>query len=422
MTAAVRAVRRPYAWVVFGVTFVTLLLASARIPVPGVVLDPLHEELGWSKGTVGAAQAVSLVLFGLMGPLAAALLARFGLRRVVTLALVTVTIGTGLTSVMTQPWHFVLAWGVIVGAGTGCMATVLAASVANRWFVARRGLITGCLTAATATGQLVFLPVLTALSDGPGWRWVVRVAALSAALAIVPVVLLMRDKPEDVGQRALGAPEGYRTPPPPTRPISLAWTGLRSVSGSRAFWLLVGGFFVCGLSTNGLVQTHFISAAHDHGLARTTAAGYLVLIGVFDIIGTMASGALTDRYDPRRLLFAYYALRGVSLLVLEPSLTAGSAPLVVFMVFYGLDWVATVPPTVALCRECFGPELATVTYGWVFAAHQLGGASAAWGAGALRDLTGSYTVAWLLAGVCCLGAAIGSLSIGRPALRPVPIT
>ncbi len=387
--------------------------------MPGVILDPLHDEFGWSKATVGAAQAVSLLLFGLMGPFAAALLARFGLRRVVAIALAVVAFGTALTSVMTAAWQFVVAWGVIVGAGTGCMATVLAATVANRWFVARRGLVTGCLTAATATGQLVFLPVLTAMSDGAGWRWVVRVAAISAAAAVVPVLAFMRDKPEDVGQRAYGAPEGHVTPPPPGNPVGVAFAGLRAVSGAGAFWLLVGGFFVCGLSTNGLIQTHFLSAAHDHGLTRTTAAGYLVLIGIFDIVGTMASGALTDRYDPRRLLFAYYALRGLSLLVLEPALSAGSSPLLLFMVFYGLDWVATVPPTVALCRECFGPQLATVTYGWVFAAHQLGGASAAWGAGAIRDVTGSYTPAWLVAGALCLAAAVGSLSIGRP--RSVPV-
>jgi len=400
-----------YAWVVFGATFVTLLLAAGFRSSPGVLIEPLQAEFGWTKADIGLAVSVNVLLFGLMGPFAAALLARFGLRRVVSLALLAIAVGAGLTASIDQRWQLVLLWGVVVGAASGCMATVLAATVANRWFVKRRGLVTGALTAATASGQLIFLPLFGAFVDGPGWRWVSYTVAITALLAIPVVLLFIRDKPEDVGQVAYGAPPGWATPPPPEHPVRMAIGGLMSLRRTGAFWLLFGSFAVCGLSTNGLIQTHFISAAHDHDISNPAAL--LALIGGFDVIGTLLSGVLTDRYDPRRLLFAYYGLRGLSLLLLQPALSAGSSSLLVFMVFYGLDWVATVPPTVALCREVCGAELATVGYGWVFAGHQVGAAIAAWGAGYLRDTTGSYQAAFLIAGIACLAAAVGTQQISR---------
>ncbi|HEX9258144.1 MAG TPA: MFS transporter, partial [Acidimicrobiales bacterium] len=305
-----------YAWVVFGATFATLLLAAGFRSSPGVLIDPLQDEFGWTKADIGLAVSVNVLLFGLMGPFAAALLARFGLRRVVSLALLATAAGAGLTPFVNHLWQLVLLWGVVVGAATGCMATVLAATVANRWFVARRGMVTGALTAATASGQLVFLPLFERFVDGPGWRWVSYTVAAGALLAVPFVVLFVRNKPEDVGQVAYGAPPGWKTPPPPSNPIRHAIGGLASLRRTGAFWLLFGSFAVCGLSTNGLIQTHFISAAHDHSIAHP--ATLLAMIGVFDVVGTLASGLLTDRYDPRRLLFAYYGLRGVSLLLLQP--------------------------------------------------------------------------------------------------------
>jgi predicted MFS family arabinose efflux permease len=314
---------------------------------------------------------------------------------------------------VTTRWQLVLCWGVLVGIGSGCMATVLAATVANRWFVERRGLVVGALVAATATGQVIFLQFLTRLTDNAGWRWV-PVVVCGAALLAAPLAFgLLRDKPEDVGLRAYGAPEGYVTPPPPKHPITDAFDGLRAISRLGGFWLLFGGFLVCGVSTNGLIQTHFISAAHDHGITRTASAAMLSVIGLFDIVGTVASGWLTDHYDPRRLLGMYYALRGMSLLVLDPALTAGHRPMWVFIAFYGLDWVATVPPTVKLCAEVCGQQRATVAYGWVFAGHQIGAALAAWGAGYVRDHTGSYQLSFMIAGVMCLVAAAGTQRIGR---------
>lgn len=403
-----------YAWVVFAVGFVTLLGAAGFRSAPGVLIEPLGDEFGWSKATVGGAVSVNLLLFGLMGPFAAALMLRYGLRRVVASALVIISLGALGTTQMRSAWQLVLLWGVVVGVGAGCMAAVFAATIATRWFSTRRSLVTGCLTAASASGQLVFLPVLSRMAEGVGWRWVSVTIAL-CALAVLPLVLLfLRERPEDLGLRPYGATEDDPTPPPPVgNPVAVAFTGLRDAWTSGAFWLLFGSFWVCGLSTNGLIQTHFITAARDHGISPTHAASLLALIGVFDVIGTVGSGWLSDRHDPRKLLVAYYALRGVSLIVLHPALEAAGLPLAGFMVFYGLDWVATVPPTIALCGSTFGRERAPVVFGWVFAGHQLGAAAAAWGAGWIRDAFGSYQPAFAVAGIACIAAAMAVPSIGR---------
>jgi predicted MFS family arabinose efflux permease len=309
---------------------------------------------------------------------------------------------------------------VVVGLGTGAMANVLAASVATRWFVRRRGLVVGALTAAAATGQLVFLPLLAALAEGPGWRWS-SVAVAAGALLVVPLVLaFLRNSPADAGLRPYGAPEDTPIAPPvaPPNPVGTALRVLREASRVPAFWLLAGSFAICGATTNGLIGTHLIPAAHDHGLAETTAAGLLALVGIFDIAGTLGSGWLTDRMDPRRLLLWYYGLRGVSLLVLAPALADGGLGLVGFVVVYGLDWVATVPPTVALSHEVFGREKGTVVFGWVFAAHQLGAAAAASAAGAIRTALGDYLVAFVSGAALCLVAALVTQAIRRPAAVP----
>ena len=319
--------------------------------------------------------------------------------------------GAGLTTQMSHSWQLFLLWGVVVGAGSGCMATVFASTVASRWFIARRGIVTGALTAATASGQLVFLPLLTSLASHHGWRWVGAVVCLTT-LSVQPVVwLFLRDKPSDIGLLPYGAPEGYEPPVMNGSPVANAFGALRAVRGSGVFWLLFGSFAVCGLSTTGLVQTHFISAAHDHGFSETQAGTYLAMIGIFDVVGTIFSGWLTDRLDPRKLLMGYYLLRGLSLFVLDPALAHGHGSLFGFMMFYGLDWVATVPPTIALCIQHFGTSRGPLVYGWVFAGHQIGGALAAWGAGALHDATGNYQAAFLIAGVACLVAGVGVLRI-----------
>jgi MFS family permease len=399
------------AWWVAAVTFLALVGAAAFRAVPGVLIDPLRSEFGWSVSTISAAVAVNMALYGLTAPFAAALMERFGIRRVVVCALLLTALGSGLTVFMTASWQLVLFWGVLVGLGTGSMALSLVATVTGRWFVARRGLVSGILTAGSATGQLVFLPVVAVVDE----HWGLRAASLgttAAALAVVPLVAwLLRDRPRDVGEVPYGGTAADDREPVRSGAARAAVQGLVEGARHRTFWLLAGGFLICGMSTNGLVQPHFIPAAHDHGLPVTTAAGLLAVVGIFDIAGTVFSGWLTDRYDPRVLLLTYYGLRGLSLFALPvlfgPHLHVS---MVAFIVFYGLDWVATVPPTLALCREHFGAR-APVVFGWVFASHQVGSAIAAFGGGVIRDVTGSYDLAWLLAGGLCLAAAVMSISI-----------
>ncbi len=396
------------------VAFIALVGAAGFRATPGVLMVPLQDEFGWSRATTSAAVSVNLVLYGLTAPFAAALMDRFGVRRITAAALTLVAAGSGLTVFMSASWQLVLCWGVLVGLGTGSMAMVFAATVAGRWFVRHRGLVIGVLTAGGAAGQLVFLPVLAWLVEAHGWRSASLTVAAAALLVVPLVVLVLRERPSDVGLLPYGA---TTEEPDPPRTGDAARTALRALSGAwrtKAFWLLAGGFFICGASTNGLVGTHFIPAAHDHGMTETTAAGLLALVGVFDIVGTVASGWFTDRLDSRVLLGWYYALRGLSLLVL-PVLFADSPhpSMLVFVIFYGLDWVATVPPTIALAREVFGPSAGTIVFGWIFASHQLGAAAAAAVAGLLRTSLGSYTLAWWGAGVLCLFAAGMSMSIAR---------
>ncbi|WP_051178831.1 MFS transporter [Nocardia concava] len=405
------------AWIVAAVSIVALIGAAGFRSVPGVLMDPLHEEFGWSHGTIGAAVSVNVVLYGLFSPFAAALMDRFGIRRVVACALLLIAAGSGLTVFMTQPWQLMATWGVLVGVGVGSMSMSFVATITGRWFVKQRGLVTGVLTAAGAAGQLVFLPLIASLARDHGWRTPSLVVS-GLALAVVPlVVLFVRDFPSDVGARAYGAEPGsdagVRTSSPGG--ATRALTVLATIVRKPVFWLLAGGFAICGASTNGLIGTHFVSAAHDHGMPATTAASLLAVCGLFDVAGTIASGWLTDRLDSRYLLVTYYTLRGISLLFL-PILFGPDVQLSMwaFIIFYGLDWIATVPPTVALCREHFGAD-GPVAFGWVFASHQLGAALAAFGAGAIRDAQGSYTTAWFIAGGLCGLAALLSAGIQRKA-------
>jgi predicted MFS family arabinose efflux permease len=417
---------------VAAVAFVALLGAAGFRAAPGVLMVPLQDEFGWSRGTLSLAVGVNLVLFGLTAPFAAALMDRFGIRRVTAVALTLVALGSGLTVFVQQSWQLVLLWGVLGGLGTGSMALVFAATVAQRWFVARRGLVMGILTAGSATGQLIFLPVVAAAAEVAGWRTASLVIA-GAALAVVPLVLLvLRDQPSDLGVTAYGAdePEPRAHEDVAHEPDQIPATvqhgagraaveALREASHSRTFWALMAGFAICGATTNGLIGTHFVPAAHDHGMQQTTAAGLLAVVGIFDIVGTVASGWLTDRFDPRLLLGGYYLFRGVGLALLPVLLGDAVHPsMVAFVVIYGLDWVATVPPTVALCRNVFGAS-GTIVFGWVFASHQVGAALASVAAGVVRDETGTYTAAWFSAAALCVVAAALSVGIRRDARHPV---
>ena len=400
------------AWWVALVSFVTVMSAAAFTAAPGLFVDPLHDELGWSRATIGLGVGIQSVLYGLTAPFAASLMDRFGMRPVVGAALGVIAVGSLSTVWMTAPWQFVLGWGLLVGVGSGSMALAFTATVTARWFVARRGLVSGILTAATASGQLVFLPVLGWLVENEGWRPASVTVAVAALAAVPLVVLWLRDHPADLGLAPYGG-EYVPRPAPVRGAARRAVTVLLDAARTGPFWLLAGAFAICGASTNGLVRTHFVPDAHDHGMSMTVAAGLLAVIGVVDVAGTVASGWLTDRYSPRALLGVYYTLRGVSLLFL-PSLMAPHVepPMLFFIVFYGLDWVATVPPTIALCREHYG-EQGPIVFGWVLASHQVGAGIVAFAGGLVRDVTGSYDVVWYGAGALCAGAAIMSLAARR---------
>ncbi|GAA4861229.1 MFS transporter [Kitasatospora terrestris] len=411
--APTRSSRPHYAWVVFGVSLVVLVGSAGFRSTPGLMMDALSGEFGWSHATVSSAVSVNLTLYGLTAPFAAALMDRFGVRLVVVCALLTIATGAGLTILMTQPWQLVLCWGVLVGLGSGSMAGAFATTVSGRWFKARQGLVTGVLTAAGAAGNLVFLPVLAALVENHGWRAAVVTVSVAASAVAVPVLLLMRERPADLGLLPYGATEPPPAPPAAGSALARSLRVLKDAAGTRPFWLLAGSFAICGATTAGLVGTHFVPAAHDHGMPNTTSASLLALVGVFDVVGTIASGWFTDRFDSTRLLVAYYGLRGVSLLLL-PQLFGDSLrpPILAFVIFYGLDWVATVPPTVALCRRYFGED-APIVFGWVLACHQIGAAAVAGLAGLARDRFGDYDATWYAAGGLCAVAVLLCLALRR---------
>jgi len=408
--------RLHYAWIIAGVTFVVLIGTAGIRATPGVLMVSLEAEFGWSRAVISSAVAINIALFGLLGPFAASLMDRWGLRRVVLGALALLAVSVALTTRMQNQWQLTLLWGVLVGTGTGVTSMVLAAIVANRWFDERRGLVLGVLSAANATGQLIFLPTLASLVASRGWRAAALLVAGAASVVFLIVAVFMRDRPEDLGLLPYGRNVGVAPPRPAMAPIA----ALRHAMRSRAFWILAGTFFVCGASTNGLIGTHLIAACHDYGIAEVRSAQLLAMMGIFDIIGTTASGWLTDRYSSRHLLFAYYTLRGVSLLFLPLTLQNGGGELAWFAVFYGLDWIATVPPTVRLTAEAFGRENTGVIYGWIGASHQLGASMAALGAGTIRTFAGDYQFAFWIAGVLCVLAGTSFLTFGRRVFRLAP--
>ena len=397
-----------YGWIVTGTAFLTMLVSAGVVGAPGVLIVPLQREFGWSAAEVSTSFAIRLVLFGLTGPFAAALMNRYGVRPVVAAALLLIAAALLASLRMTTIWELDLTWGVMVGTGTGFTAAVLGATVATRWFTHRRGLVLGLLTASSATGQLLFLPLLADITARFGWRAAVVPIAVVLVVAACVLFLLMVERPSDLGL----APYGEAVVTPPADAAGSPFAALREASRVPLFWLLFGTFFVCGCSTNGLIQTHFIAFCGDFAIAPVTAAGVLATMGIFDFFGTVGSGWLSDRYDNRRLLFWYYGLRGLSLLFLPFSGFTIPA-LSVFAMFYGLDWIATVPPTVKLAARRFGRERAALVFGWIFTGHQLGAATAALGAGLVRTAYGTYTPAFLAAGGLCLVAALAVVTLAR---------
>jgi MFS family permease len=413
--------RKPlhYGWIVAAVTFLALLAAAGVRSAPSVFIVPVETEFGWTRTTVSAAIAINLLLYGLLGPFAAAFMDRIGLRATAIIAFVTMAVGLLGTLVMTASWQLMLLWGVVIGTGSGIASLVMGAVVASRWFIGRRGLVMGLLTSSFAAGQLIFLPLLARIVSQHSWRWAVVVATVIVLVMIPVVALLLRDYPRDLGLKPYGAPDDYVEPPvpKPVNPFTAALSSLGEGFGSRDFWLLSLSFWVCGASTNGLIGTHLIPFCIESGVPAETAAGLLASMGVFNFIGTTASGWLSDRFDSRYLLFWYYALRGVSLLFLPYIFDFSFYGLTFFAVFYGLDWIATVPPTVRLTANSFGAARAGMMFGWITAMHQVGSAMAAAGAGLLHDTVGNYTSSFMISGLLCFLASAAVLPVGR---RPAP--
>ena len=410
-----------YAFVVVAVIFVALLAAAGLRSAPSVMMVPLEESFGWGRDIISLAAAIGIFLYGLAGPFAAALMERVGLRRTLLAALALMSGSTFLSLFMTAPWQLVATWGVLSGVGSGAVATVLGAMIVNRWFKTNRGLVMGLMSASSATGMLIFLPVLAALAQSGGWRPVVIAVAVAIALLIPLVWLLVPERPSSVGLVRYGAePDDVPPVSPAAQGNFIAHTlgTLRRAARTRVFWYLFATFFICGFTTNGLVGTHLIAFCGDMGIAEVQAASLLAVMGVFDLIGTTLSGWLTDRFDPRKLLGVYYAVRGLSLIYL-PYSNFSVASLTIFAVLYGLDWIATVPPTLRLSNEAFGDRSGPLVFGWIVAGHQVGAAAAAFFGGTMREMQGNYELAFVIAGMTGIVAACISLLItpGRTGFR-----
>lgn len=399
-----------YSWVVLAVTFIAIIVAGIIRSSSGIFIDPFETEFGFGRPMISFAFAMCLFLYGFSGPFMAAFVEVFGLKRMMLISMAILSIGLGLTFVMKNEWQLILIWGVMLGIGSSLFLTVLSAQVANRWFVKRRGLAVGILTAATATGQLILLPVLANFVENYSWRTAIAVIFVLSTIMLMVIGVFMKSWPGDIGLKSYGQEEetmeqshrnGNRNP------FKMAISSLLEGIKVKEFWLLAGSFFICGLSTSGLIGTHFISYCISFGIPLVTAAAMLSFMGVFDLIGTTISGWLTDRYDNRWLLFWYYTLRGVSLLFLPFALAQGSYTwLVIFSIFYGLDWIATVPPTIGLTRQKFGIEKSAMMYGWITASHQVGAGVAAYTGGVVFKVFGSYMWAFLLAGGFCILASL----------------
>ena len=408
-----------YAWIIAGVTFIALLVAGAIRATAGLLIVPLENDFHWSRATISFAVGVNILLYGLIGPFAAAMMDSFGVRRIMLGGLALLGAGVVLTPLMQQSWQLVVLWGLLVGSGSGVMANVLAATIAARWFTARRGLVLGLLLSSSAAGQLLFLPLLAAIISTYGWRAMVLFLAAVPLLLLIPVAKLVHNRPEDIGVRAYGEDPGTPAAAPAKagNPIRVAFAGLGTGLRSRDFWLLAGSFFVCGASTSGLIGTHLIAACTDKGMTEVAAASMLGMMAAFNFVGATGSGWLSDRVDNRVLLAVYYSLRGLSL-VLLPFAFDSFYMLGLFVIFYGLDWIATVPPTVRLTANAFGKENTGLMFGWISAVHQLGGAAAAYVGGLMRVGLGSYMEAFIVSGVLCFIGAALVMFIGRSPKQP----
>ncbi len=417
--------RLHYAWVIAGVTFAVAGLMAGVRAAPSVLIVPFEEEFHWSRTTISLAIGINLLIYGGVGPFAAAVMDRFGVRRTMSLAMLATGIGVGLTPAMTETWQLLALWGVVGGFGTGFLGWFISAYIATRWFHERQGTVMGVLTAANAAGQLVFLPSMAWLTAQTGWR-IMSLCLTAIVIGCVPIVLwLMRDHPQDLGLAPYGARRVVPRVTATGNPVTAALRALADGVRLRDFWLVAGTYFICGASTNGLITTHLIPACVDHGLTEVVGAGLLATTGVFSFLGGTASGWLSDRYDNRYLLSWYFALRGLSLIYLPFAFDSAFYGLSLFSVFYGLDWIATGPPTARLMSGIVGVERTGIMIAWVTVIHQVGAAGAAYFGGMMRLSFGTYLETFILSGALCMVAALMALMIGvqprrEPAAPAVP--
>ncbi|WP_423798330.1 MFS transporter [Neobacillus sp. SAB-20_R2A] len=405
-----------YSWFILSITFLSIIVAGIVISSSGLFIDPFEKEFGWDRSIIALAFAISLFLYGISGPFMAALLEVIGLKKMMIVSMATLLTGIMLTFIMNQSWQLIIIWGVIMGLGASLFLTVVSPYVANHWFAKRRGLAVGILTASTATGQLILLPVLAAIIENYSWRWAIGLIMLLSFIMLIIIFIFMKNTPKDVGVLPYGLEEEIQESNKSQKenPIVIAFKGLMQAVKVKEFWLLAGSFFICGLSTTGLIGTHFVSFCISFGIPLVTAASFLSFIGIFNLVGTTVSGWLSDRFDNRWLLFWYYGLRGASLVLLPYALMEGSFPLlVIFTIFCGLDWTATVPPTIGISRQIFGTNKSAIIYGWIFASHQAGAAVAAFGGGLIYRYFNTYTWAFFLAGVFCLLASLFVITIKK---------
>jgi MFS family permease len=407
-TPAVATPRWHYAWVVSLITFLVLLVTAGVRTAPGVFIKPLEAEFGWARASISLAVAISLLAYGFGGPAGGTLMDRFGPRWVMLVSLALIVLGLGPLLALSSLWQLHLLWGLIVGVGTGSMATVMGATVAHRWFKSHRGLMLGLFGAASSAGQLIFLPTLVGLTHSGGWRLAILVMAVAVAVLLIPVARWMRDRPQEVNLRPVGD-DGSAQAGEPAH--ALRHTPITEALRTRDFWLLAGSFFICGYTSNGLVGTHLLPHAIEHGFTEVAAAGAIGLMGMMNIVGTLASGWLTDRHDNRKLLAFYYGFRALALLGL-PFVTEMRG-MVIFAILYGLDWIATVPPTVNLTALRFGRGSLGMIFGWIFCSHMIGAALAAYAGGFVHDMVGDYQIVFFSAAVLGFVAVALSMSITR---------
>ena len=406
-----------YAWIILIVTFLSVIIAAVTNTMSGVMMIPFEKEFGWSRASISGAFAICITLVGFSGPFIAGLYLKFSVRKVLLVGMGTLLAAILLTTIMTRIWHLFIIWGIIIGLSAGAFLTVLNAYVATTWFEKKRGLALGLLTSSSAAGQLVFLPLMAYIVENYSWRNAVLTIFSFGVFIYVLLWIFMKNDPADVGVLPLGAEKSNKKQANNVNPVKAAFDGLKLGAKSKVFWLLAASFFVCGFSTSGLIGTHFISLCIDYGYKEVTAASILAFMGIFNIIGTTLSGYISDRFDNRWLLFWYYGLRGLSLLILPFALSTNSIIyLSAFAIFYGMDWIATVPPTIKLATDYFGKEKVGVIYGWIYTAHQLGAGAAAYGGGLVYSWLNAYQSIFIAAGIFCLVATLFVLNIKKRAV------